>query len=108
MFPVYFNLLSSGDCSSQPLRFGIPFAPGQCLNAADISLWQQDQPLRQQCQISSYWPDGSIRWLLADVMTNAMTNAMTSTMPNTLSDGCGAVPPAPLQLRQSKVPAQAA
>lgn len=68
MFPVPLNIQQFQRHEPQPLRFGIPFAPGQCQQPADFSLWQDNQPLPQHLQVSSHWPDGSVRWLLADTL----------------------------------------
>lgn len=68
MFPFQLDIQQLQSHEPQPLRFGIPFAPGKCHKLSDFSLWQDDQPLPQHLQISSRWPDGSIRWLLADTL----------------------------------------
>lgn len=69
MFPLQFILQHYN--GSQPLRFGIPFAPGQCPPLPNLSLWQDQQPLLHHFQVSSRWPDGSIRWLLADTQAHS-------------------------------------
>ncbi len=73
MFPVQLNIQQFQRHEPQPLRFGIPFAPGQCLHPTDVSLWQENQPLPQHLQVSSHWPDGSVRWLLADTLVQQAT-----------------------------------
>lgn len=69
MFPVLFSL--NQHLCPQPLRFGIPFQPGQCHNLDAYSLWQDGLPLPQHLQITSLWPDGSVRWALADTETQS-------------------------------------
>lgn len=66
VFPLKLNI--NNFVETQPIRFGIPFAAGQCIQPKDFSLWQCNKPLQQHLQVSSYWPDGSVRWLLADTV----------------------------------------
>jgi hypothetical protein len=68
VFPVHLELVQYEGVNNQPIRFGIPFAPGAYPTDNNVSLWQDDQPLLHQFQVSSYWPDGSVRWLLADAL----------------------------------------
>lgn len=71
-FPIQLNIIKQSQ-GRQPIRAGIPFAPGQCLTLDDLSLWQTEQPLPHQLSISSRWPDGSIRWLMVDAMIDSDT-----------------------------------
>ena len=54
-----------------PVTSGIPFKEGELASAADV--WLTDakrQHVPAQAEAMSWWPDGSVRWLLMDFQAN--------------------------------------
>jgi len=48
--------------SGKLIRCGVPFAQGQVTQAQQLQVWQNGTPLITQAQITSRWPDNSVRW----------------------------------------------
>ena len=56
---------------SWPVVAGIPFAQGVMHKADCLSIWGPDQqPLPVHCSVRTRWPDGSIKWCLADTQVS--------------------------------------
>lgn len=48
-----------------PVTSGVPFAQGVLADAGDARLFDSnEQPVAVQCEATSFWPDGSVKWLL--------------------------------------------
>ena len=53
--------------SQEPITAGVPFRRGACLDEASLCLTDEGgRELPLQARVLERWPDGSIRWLLAD------------------------------------------
>ncbi|MDP5132516.1 MAG: hypothetical protein NWQ54_16680, partial [Paraglaciecola sp.] len=46
------------------VQFAVPFASGERLSIAGWCVLRNQQPLPTDTQITAYWPDGSVRWVL--------------------------------------------
>mgnify|MGYP000911722755 FL=1 len=61
-----------------PLRGGVPFPEGAIARPQTLRLRdQQNQELPLQTRALSYWPDGSVRWLLLDTILDLPTVGKT-------------------------------
>ena len=48
---------------SEPVSFGIPFAPEELRDPSGFRLLDGDTPVPSQVKTTGTWPDGSVRWL---------------------------------------------
>ena len=54
---------------NEPVRFGVPFAPGQLQPCQKLCLFDRDgAAVPTQIGVTSRWPDGSARWILVDAL----------------------------------------
>jgi hypothetical protein len=66
--PVRLDRPAGVAAPSWPVTFGVPFASGQCKDAAALTV-VDDKGRPAPCQIvkTGDWPDGSVRWALVDL-----------------------------------------
>jgi hypothetical protein len=90
-----------------PLRLGVPFPKGLLAPGDRFDLDVGDARAAVQTTPLEYWPDGSVRWLLADVVLPAVPTGRTVAMlGNTTAEPkaaprIAASPGAPTRLRSS-------
>ncbi|MEZ4869694.1 MAG: hypothetical protein R3C14_50680 [Caldilineaceae bacterium] len=64
MNTLFFEKLSRFDRAAEPVTVSIPFAAGQLVDPAQLTLYDDEQPLPVQRQVLATWEDGSVKWLL--------------------------------------------
>ncbi|WP_168118613.1 beta-L-arabinofuranosidase domain-containing protein [Paenibacillus sp. HB172176] len=62
--PVIFEKLSMFDRWEEPCSIALPFAEGELKDSSRITMLDAEKPIPSQTQITSLWPDGSIKWLM--------------------------------------------
>lgn len=90
MIPLYFEKLSQFDRQAEPCSVAVPFAEGKLKRPDQLVVLSEGRPLPTQCSVTSAWPDGSVRWVLAHFLADLPGNADC-----TLHLAHGRPPPAP-------------
>lgn len=76
--PVWIANPEAAAAVELPVRLGIPWPPGRLADAAPLRLRLADgEPRAVQALPLERWPDGSVRWLLADVVLPAAAAGRT-------------------------------
>lgn len=80
----------------EPIGFGVPFAPGRVREATTIEVRDAEGgALPRQVVPLAWWPDGSVRWALIDLLLppNACPRLLVRIAPGSVP-----APPAPIRL----------
>ncbi|MBM3123090.1 MAG: hypothetical protein FJZ97_13040, partial [Chloroflexi bacterium] len=65
--PLELLRLGGRDLAGMPLTFGVPLAQGKLVYPPNCLLRCEGQELPAQARVHARWPDGSARWILADL-----------------------------------------
>jgi hypothetical protein len=61
--------------TNEPVRVGVPFQRGLVFDAGElIALDQNSRTIPSQCRVLASWPDGSVKWMLVDMLVSAKAN----------------------------------
>ena len=72
--PLYFEKLSMYDRQEEPCMVALPFAEGELKQASSVTMMDGDVPIPTQCEVTSLWPDGSVKWLLTHFLADLPAN----------------------------------
>lgn len=67
--PASVRSMQAAPIAALPVSGGVPFAEGDVRDPAALFVRDGDRRIPLQARVLSRWPDGSVRWLLADWQT---------------------------------------
>jgi len=61
---------------NDPVKVGIPFVAGYTKSLTSLKLWREDYNTELPCQLTalSFWPEGSLRWVLCQFLIDCEAN----------------------------------
>ncbi len=62
------------DRPRSPVSFGLPCPEGGIFDPAHMRLLEGDREVPAQFTITAFWPDGSLKWVLVDLLTDLRAN----------------------------------
>ena len=62
----------------EPITSGIPFAKGVLWTPSNVRLTENGKEIPAQFRTTAHWPDGSMRWILADFQVDLQASGTTS------------------------------
>lgn len=84
---------------NEPIRFGVPFAPGQLQPCQKLCLFDRDGvAIPTQINATAHWPDGSARWIRVDALIDRPDGDLSDL---TLDTRHGADAPPPIDGRMT-------
>jgi len=95
---LHFPKLSRFSRDAEPATVAVPFAEGALPADTAVAVVDGDIALPTQSRPTANWPDGSVKWLLADFLANLPANA-----PTDLVLRAGEPPPTPLSPARAKL-----
>ena len=61
--------------ANEPVRVGVPFQRGLVFDAGElVALDENSRMIPHQCRVLALWPDGSVKWVLVDMLISAKAN----------------------------------
>ncbi len=80
--PLSISNRTASSLDAEPITSGIPFAKGVLSSTAALRLLQNGEEIPAQFLPTAFWPDRSIRWVLADFQIKLQPNSIESVVVN--------------------------